>query len=92
MKLIGIIAIGLLSGVLSGYVLSVLWGWFISPVFGLPELSIMQALGLALIVTFLTGESSPKGEDTRSTGEIMIAVFLRLLFTLAIGFVFTLFI
>lgn len=37
-----------------GYVLSVLWGWFVVRGFGLVSLSVPLAMGLALIVSFLT--------------------------------------
>lgn len=39
--------------ILSGYVLSVLWGWFIVPTFGLPLLTIPVAIGVMLVVAYL---------------------------------------
>jgi hypothetical protein len=54
-----------LSVVLNGYVLCVLWGWFIVPTFGLPRLSIPAALGVALVASVLTyqGHHSDTDED-----------------------------
>jgi Na+(H+)/acetate symporter ActP len=49
-----IVALMVASSIWSGYVLSILWGWFIVPTFGLPMLSIPVAIGLALIVSYLT--------------------------------------
>ena len=34
--------------------LSVLWGWFLVPVFNLPPPSVAQAIGIALVVTYRT--------------------------------------
>jgi len=34
--------------------LSVLWGWFLVPVFNLPPPSVAQAIGIALVVTCRT--------------------------------------
>lgn len=44
----------------SGFTLSVLWGWFVVPFFGVPTLSVAQAYGMALVVR------AAKGLDTRS--------------------------
>lgn len=57
MALLAILGFGLvlaLSAWLRGYVLCVLWGWFIVDTFGLPALTIPQAIGLVLIIIFLT--------------------------------------
>ena len=39
---------------LSGWALSLLWSWFIVTAFALPALSIPQALGLSLVVGYMT--------------------------------------
>lgn len=41
-----------------GYVLTILWGWFIVPTFGIKAITIPQAIGLSLIVSFLTYQAS----------------------------------
>jgi membrane protein CcdC involved in cytochrome C biogenesis len=38
----------------SGFVCSTLWAWFIVPIFGLPALNILQAIGVGLVVSFFT--------------------------------------
>lgn len=47
----------------SGLGLSVLWGWFVAPLFGLPALTIGQAYGLALVASALRGTKHTKTED-----------------------------
>ncbi len=50
---------------LNGWALHLLWLWFIVPIFNLPALSIGQAIGLGMIVSFLTYhyQASPKDKD-----------------------------
>lgn len=52
----------LASVIVRGYTLSVLWGWFVVPLFGLPALNIPLAFGLVLVATTLhpVANSQPK--------------------------------
>lgn len=57
-----------IASVCSGWAISVLWAWFVTPKFGLPFLSIAEAVGLSLVVGALTAKShaiTQKGQ----TGE-----------------------
>jgi hypothetical protein len=51
------------GGILDGWVLSILWGWFMVPVFHLPPLTIVPAIGIALTIGFLIKKAP------RSVGE-----------------------
>jgi len=44
----------ILSIILKGWVLSILWSWFIVPTLGLPILSIPIAIGISIVVGLLT--------------------------------------
>lgn len=48
------------TAIVNGYVLSVLWGWFVVPALGLPPLTIPSAIGLAMVIGYLTHQYSPK--------------------------------
>ncbi len=70
--------IALLSAV-NGWVLSVLWNWFIPVIFeGAPRLGIGAAMAVALIVRMLTFQiqrNSKEGKDERQTtmiGELLM--------------------
>jgi len=84
--ILGVVALIVLSVALNGFALSLLWDWFIVPVFGLPKLPVTSAIGLSLVVGYLTHQLP--NEDTRSFGktmarEVCLAVFkpsLALLF------------
>ena len=58
------------SAVFNGYVLSILWGWFMVPVFHLPALSVAPAIGIALVIGYLTKQLPPDIEEKeRSTAS-----------------------
>jgi len=49
----------IIGGILaSAFVLSSLWEWFIVPTFGLNPLRIVEAIGLTVVVRFLTYKKS----------------------------------
>ena len=90
--LASIIVLVVISSILRGYVLSVLWGWFVVPTFGLPALSIPIAIGISLILAFTTHQISVKKEEDKSFGTQFSNIILYPLLTLAIGWIVTLFI
>lgn len=80
-KLLGWTALLAASSIWRGYVLSILWGWFIVRAFGAPPLNIPLAIGLSLIVGFLTQRLTKKQEDVyflvmgASLGPAMVLLF-----------------
>ena len=87
---VGIALLIALASVWRGYVFSVLWGWFIVPIFGLPVLTIPVAIGVAMVVSFLTYQYQ-HNEDKRSQGDriasLVGVIILYPLLTLGIGWV-----
>ncbi len=83
-----------LSVMWRGYAFSVLWGWFVMPYFGVAALSIPVAIGLTMVVSFLTYQFTHT-EDNRSSREKIIEGItiglLRPAFALLFGWVVTLF-
>ncbi|MBI2626116.1 MAG: hypothetical protein HYW69_00810 [Candidatus Nealsonbacteria bacterium] len=53
------------SAVWKGFVLLMLWKWFIVPIFGLPELPLVAAIGVGMVISFLTYQQieSKSNED-----------------------------
>ncbi|HVB19769.1 MAG TPA: hypothetical protein VNF51_00560 [Candidatus Paceibacterota bacterium] len=67
-----VVALIVISSICNGYALSVLWGWFLVPVFHLPQLSIPTAIGIALVIGYLTKqETHDSRDDKRSFGEVI---------------------
>lgn len=58
MKIIGyVVVLGILIflGITwAGYALSLLWSWILVDSFGIPSISIPQAIGITMIVTYMT--------------------------------------
>lgn len=36
-----------------GFILTKMWGWFIAPKFGLPQIGIVEAVGISTVVNFV---------------------------------------
>ncbi len=61
-----------------GFVIKILWSWFIVTTFGLPELSIVAAAGLALVVALVTSKTTtnfPKDDDEQV--KLIIAAYIH---------------
>lgn len=100
MKIIGyitaIIVAITLSAILNGYALSILWGWFIVPLFNLPTLNISYAIGLALTVSYLTkdfsADSNPSETFNQKLARGCVVAVLKPTLALLGGWIVTLFI
>lgn len=98
MKNLLLIVVSLVSGVFttiySGWVLTKLWAWFVIPTFAAPMLSIPIAIGLALIVNYLTYQMDAAKKDEEKDAAIVVlkAVLIGLFkptFALLIGWIIT---
>ncbi len=81
------------SAMFNGWALTKLWGWFIVPVFHLPMLTLPMAMGLSLVVSFLTyqHQSTTTAKDDKEKKErsinFFVLIFLRPLIVVGIGYV-----
>jgi hypothetical protein len=84
---VGVLALLALSLIWRGYVLAVLWGWFAVPTFGLPELALAPAMGLSLVVSFLTYQidATKKQEGSEMARFTKAAAHSLLMPALALG-------
>ena len=60
---------------LNRWILSLLWKWFMVTTFGLNPLTIAQAVGVSIIVGFLTRESGDYKKEERVGLQIIIPIF-----------------
>ena len=74
LAIIGALVLIPVTSILNGWVLTKLWGWFVVPVFGLPALSIAPAIGLSIIVGYLTIHAN-KSNDSSSNDGVGLALF-----------------
>jgi hypothetical protein len=96
LKVIGVLTTSLViivcGAFFSGLVLSILWGWFIVPVFHVIPITIPQAIGISLVVGMIVQQSSSGKDKEKKDDGIGLALFTAFcvatiapLFTLGIG-------
>lgn len=74
----------------SGYVLSILWAWFLVPALGAPALSVAQAMGVTLTARMVTGHASGKDDSEKTNTEKVMGLaqlFVKPLVILCVGWV-----
>jgi hypothetical protein len=68
----------ILSYIWSGWVLSVLWGWFMVTTFSAPAISIVEAIGLSIIVGLFTQHLASKADVRDEDGiKLIRSLFIR---------------
>lgn len=93
MKLVGQVTVAIIVGAFSyiafGYSLTILWAWFIVPTFGLPQISLAEAIGIRMVTAFISPKIVKK--DERPFSDVMSdAVAFSIVFpllTLAVGWI-----
>jgi hypothetical protein len=94
---VGVVILIAVSSIFNGYALSVMWGWFMVPVFQLPQLTVAPAIGIALVVGYLTKQYDDNSSDDKdkSFGYVLfkstVIAFVRPLFALLFGYIVHLF-
>lgn len=86
---LGGLAAMVISAVYRGWVLMLLWAWFVSPTFGVPALRIPTALGVAVLVGMLT--FNPTGKESRSFTEALACSTASTTVALVVGWIYSLF-
>ena len=91
MVVLGWITWAFLATILNGFVFSILWKWFMVPTLGLPMIGIVQSIGIATMVGYLTNHNIAKENDDEDKIEkytrlVVISIF-RPLLALLIGYI-----
>ena len=69
------------SALLNGWAISVLWGWFVNPLFGLPLLTIPYAIGLGLVVSMFLPQNTTSETKDKSWGEVLTSMIVKVVTT-----------
>ena len=89
--LIFAIAMIVVGALMNGWVVTILWEWFIVPVLGLPSLALVPAIGFALTVGVLTKNTNLQTNKDKTTMETASELFalavIQPLFTLFMGWI-----
>jgi hypothetical protein len=64
-----------------GFVVSIMWGWFVAPITGWPDLTLPAAIGIVLVADLFSRSDS----CDESTAERVFYGFLKSLMLLGIG-------
>ena len=82
--------------IIDGFVLSKLWSWFMVTTFGLPPLTIFEAVGLAIVVQFFAWSMTRPPTNDLEVGDRMISAIVSPLIKaaafLGVGWIFLQFI
>ncbi len=73
---------------LRAWATQVLWGWYIVPLFGLPSLPFAGALGVMLIIGYLTSGATPSDvatDDTTKVASFLVNGFVMPFFAIGLG-------
>ena len=84
----GFLALMAGSAALNGWVLSVLWRWFVMPTFGVAAISIPAAIGLSMVIHYITYQPVHDPRDTREKLiEALVFLFFKPAIALSFGYV-----
>ena len=88
------IVLDVLMYLFTGFVLKVLWGWFIVSQFHLPPIGIPVAIGITLIVVMLTHQHIPlqEGHEVEDVIGRVLENFTGPAVSLLVGFIAHLFV
>ncbi len=81
------IAVGVL---LNGLALSLLWSWFIVPLFpSMPVLTVGQSIGVAMVVGFLTYQyvDAEPSKDSKKWLNAILTIIVRPILSIVLGFI-----
>jgi len=86
-----LIVLRMVSACVNGFVLSVLWGWFVVPIFHLPILPIIPAIGIFLTINLFTAGCKVHQDEYEpgrsSKNDLIHYSFLEPLFILFAGWI-----
>ena len=80
----------LLASITGGWALSVLWGWFVIPVFGVSPIGVPAAMGLTLTAQLILRpdyKTEPDVDAAELFGKTVAVGFIAPLFVVFLGWV-----
>lgn len=81
---VGFFAFVALNAMWNGYVLTILWAWFVVPTFHLPQLAIAPAIGISMIVKYLTHQNDFEKGDREWEDQVVRVLFYAAFYPLMV--------
>jgi hypothetical protein len=72
-----------LSAIISGFILTKLWAWFIVSTFNQDPLRLVEAIGLGIVVSYLT-TTVKYDEEEKEFSDIIVQWFFKVFYALFI--------
>ena len=76
---LGLVSVGLITGIWYAWILACMWGWFVVPWMHLSPLGIGYAYGLMLIVGLMAHSVAPPNEKDPNQEQLFVALLGRCL-------------
>lgn len=76
-----------IAPILNGLAISTLWGWFVVPVFYLPALNIPFAIGLGLLISYMTNTANFYKDMEPEIGKYFSYLFIKPAAAIIFGFI-----
>ena len=93
--IVSFVVLIVISAIMNGWALSILWSWFVVPVFNVAKLSIPQAIGIGMVVSMLLNKYSSESKKSEDLLESLFTAGFTSIFgplmVLFIGWIVTLF-
>jgi hypothetical protein len=84
----------IITALIGGFVFQTLWGWFIVPTLTMPQLTLIQAIGISFFIECLKMNLVKKNDNVFSMLYLLNALIMSIvsaLLVLGLGWVITLF-
>ena len=69
---VGAIALIPVGIIVNGWVLSILWNWFMPISLGLPTLSISKAIGVSMVISYITYQKDAEKSGSKNAHHVFI--------------------
>lgn len=72
---LAVIPILFVTWFVNGWITSTFWDWFVIPLFGARVLSVPQAIGLSMLVGFVTHQVQPENKESTATKLVKMILY-----------------
>lgn len=93
-KFMAIVLVMTISPIIAGFTLSKLWFWFVVPIFQVPQLRVVEAIGIIFLINFIMARRDKNATLDTFWDELGVGIIFTIgtcAFSLLFGWIVTLF-